>query len=241
MTDFVALARDLAHRARGQVDKRCSGCKETFPAGGFNRCASGRYGLHNHCRKCQKASKRRYYLANREKEIAAGAAYAMRPEVRQARVDRYASDHAFRAEQLAKNRVRRRTPEARQKANLARAALIERSPTTKAAIYTRARIRKALLGINKSASTLRLVGCSYDQLVTHLEYLFKPGMSWANYAYRGWHIDHRRPCASFDLTDPVQQAACFHYTNLRPEWRYENQSKGSKLLDETSQALGAKG
>ena len=41
--------------------------------------------------------------------------------------------------------------------------------------------------------------------------------------------DHIRPCASFDLTDPEQQRACFHYTNLQPLWAFDNLSKGAKV------------
>jgi len=52
-------------------------------------------------------------------------------------------------------------------------------------------------------------------------------MSWDNYGYRGWHIDHIRPCASFDLTDPEQQRECFHYTNLQPLWWQDNLRKGT--------------
>ena len=46
--------------------------------------------------------------------------------------------------------------------------------------------------------------------------------------FRGWHIDHIKPCASFDLTDPKQQQQCFHYSNLQPLWWYDNLSKGDK-------------
>lgn len=87
----------------------------------------------------------------------------------------------------------------------------------------------------KSAPTLDLLGCGIEDLVRHLESQFVVGMSWENYGawQRGqpmtWHIDHIRPCASFDLTDPDQQRACFHYTNLQPLWARDNMSKNDRL------------
>jgi hypothetical protein len=56
-------------------------------------------------------------------------------------------------------------------------------------------------------------------------------MTWENWALDGWHIDHIRPCCSFDLTDPEQQKKCFHYSNLQPLWAEENWSKGGKWVD----------
>jgi hypothetical protein len=100
----------------------------------------------------------------------------------------------------------------------------------------RNRIRTALNGNGKSASTEDLIGCSFDQLRDHLEKQFLPGMTWSNNTTNGWHVDHVRPCASFDLTDPVQQRQCFHYSNLRPMWAAENRSKGKKV-DESSPLL----
>ena len=64
--------------------------------------------------------------------------------------------------------------------------------------------------------------------MAHLEALFQPGMTWDNHAIDGWHIDHIRPCTSFDLTDPEQQRQCFHYTNLQPLWAFDNISKSDK-------------
>ena len=63
-----------------------------------------------------------------------------------------------------------------------------------------------------------------DQLRKHLEQLFKPGMAWDNYGL--WHIDHKKPCASFNLSDTAQQKACFHHTNLQPLWANANLRKG---------------
>jgi hypothetical protein len=78
----------------------------------------------------------------------------------------------------------------------------------------------------KSARTMELVGCTVQELMAYLKARFKPGMAWTNHGE--WHIDHIKPCASFDLTDPEQQKACFHYTNLQPLWGGENIRKGAK-------------
>lgn len=96
------------------------------------------------------------------------------------------------------------------------------------AAVLRARLNGSLNGRRKAAHTQTLVGCSLAELVAHIEQRFAPGMSWANYGYRGWHIDHVRPCASFDLRVPSQQRRCFHYTNLQPLWAADNLRKGSR-------------
>jgi hypothetical protein len=88
------------------------------------------------------------------------------------------------------------------------------------------RVRNVLDG-SKSASTMKLVGCDIDWLKAWFEIQFKPLMTWENYG-PAWHIDHIKPCAKFDLTDPDQQKLCFHFTNLQPMWASDNSSKGAK-------------
>lgn len=93
----------------------------------------------------------------------------------------------------------------------------------------RTRIRYALSSqsARKMHRTIDLVGCSVSHLASHLESLFRPGMSWDN---RGeWHVDHIIPVAKFDLADPEQQAAAFHYTNLQPLWAEENRIKSDRV------------
>ena len=92
----------------------------------------------------------------------------------------------------------------------------------------RKRLLKVLNGRRKSGRMVELLGCSSDQLRSHLESLWQPGMTWANYGVYGWHIDHIRPCASFDMSDPKQQAECFHHTNLQPLWAKDNIAKGAR-------------
>lgn len=89
----------------------------------------------------------------------------------------------------------------------------------------RARIRNAMKGLDKSKATGELMGCSWKELQDHLSSQFREGMSWDNHGIHGWHIDHIRPCNSFDLRDPEQQKLCFHYTNLQPLWAHENLEK----------------
>jgi hypothetical protein len=93
----------------------------------------------------------------------------------------------------------------------------------------RSRVSSIVRGKDKSAKTMELLGCSIEQLRGHLEAKFAPGMSWSNYGKFGWHIDHIRPCASFDFNDRDQQRECFHYTNLQPLWAADNIRKKDKL------------
>jgi hypothetical protein len=81
----------------------------------------------------------------------------------------------------------------------------------------------------KLGTTIELTGCSIQELKTHLESKFKEGMTWQNHGK--WHIDHIRPCSSFNLTDKIEQQKCFHYTNLQPLWANENLSKGNRYID----------
>ncbi len=94
-----------------------------------------------------------------------------------------------------------------------------------------ARLRLAVheAGTGKHANTMALVGCSIEELRLYLESKFLPGMTWDNYGLFGWHIDHIRPCVSFDLTKPEEQRRAFAYTNLQPLWATDNLKKGDSL------------
>ena len=81
---------------------------------------------------------------------------------------------------------------------------------------------------SKKYNIEEIIGCSISELKKHLEAQFQPGMTWENRGNTGWHIDHIKPKSSFDLSDPEQQKACFHYTNLQPLWEADNLKKGAK-------------
>jgi len=110
---------------------------------------------------------------------------------------------------------------------------LKTDPDFKLKMQLRHRIYLALKvkGISKSKRTMKLLGCTVEELWKHLESKFQPGMTKENYGK--WHVDHIRPCASFDLTDPKQQSICFHYTNLQPLWAKDNIRKGAKYEHRT--------
>lgn len=99
-----------------------------------------------------------------------------------------------------------------------------------------ARIRKAIKqqAGEKAYKTIELLGCTVEFAAKYLESKFQPEMTWDNYGFGDdkWNIDHIRPCASFDLSDPEQQKQCFHYTNLQPLWQKDNFLKRDKWLND---------
>ena len=101
-------------------------------------------------------------------------------------------------------------------------------PVFRAVSNLRSRMHRHVSGVNHSDYCEKLIGLSYGEFRLYMESKFKEGMSWGNYGWATWHIDHIRPCASFDLTDIEQQKECFHYTNLQPLWAKDNIKKGAK-------------
>jgi hypothetical protein len=82
--------------------------------------------------------------------------------------------------------------------------------------------------ITKKNTTFEIVGCNPKELKEHIEKQFKIGMSWENYGYYGWHIDHIIPLSSAKTEEDVYRLS--HYTNLQPLWGEENYKKGNKLI-----------
>lgn len=116
----------------------------------------------------------------------------------------------------------------RENINLWQRCRMGYDPSARIARNLRTRLVKALRGSPKLSTSLELFGCTKEDLVKHLESQFQSGMTWNNYGLHGWHIDHIKPCASFDLTLDEEQRKCFHYTNLQPLWAKDNLKKGAR-------------
>lgn len=91
------------------------------------------------------------------------------------------------------------------------------------------RYRMALTNVKSiTGELLEHLGCSIEEARMHIENQFQPGMTWENHGLHGWHIDHIRPVASFDLYDIEDRRKCFHYSNLQPLWAADNIAKSDK-------------
>ena len=93
-------------------------------------------------------------------------------------------------------------------------------------------LRRRLSEFIKSTSRreVHLFGCSAHFMRRHIESQFKRGMTWEN--RKEWHIDHIRPCASFEFVEKSDALICFNWKNLRPVFASVNARKGSKWRGE---------
>jgi hypothetical protein len=165
-----------------------------------------------------RASGRQWYQSNREKVLAQNKAYAEnpanKPRLKQWRKKHYAANR----EKIIARAIKWR----REKCQTDPVAAVENRMRNRVFHALRAHLKGTAKG---SVNTVALVGCTMPQLAAYLEAQFLPGMTWEN--RRKWHIDHKRPCSAFDLSDPAQQHECFHYSNLQPLWASDNLAKSS--------------
>jgi hypothetical protein len=106
---------------------------------------------------------------------------------------------------LFKQRLRCKTDEYKQKRNKKFKIRYKNDVTLKIQNRLRCRLWECLKvkGLKKTYKASELLGCSVPNFIKYIELLFRVGMTWNNYG--DWHIDHIRPCASFDLSDLDQQ------------------------------------
>ena len=82
----------------------------------------------------------------------------------------------------------------------------------------------------KNKRSMEYFACTVEHFYTYIESLFTDEMSWDNQGKkaedkRGWQLDHRRPCASFDFNNEEEIYMCFHWSNYQPLWAEDNNKK----------------
>ena len=220
------------------LKKICTTCKQELNIKEFSKQPRGKYGVKARCKRCTNAYNRSYREKNqdtlRKKQK---LYYDQNKDKCSERWKKYYQKNKVRL--LEKKKLYRNSPHGKRiekiyyKKYLAVALQRRRirrkiDTSYRISCNLRHRVGMSITKGYKSKQTMDLLGCSINDLKKHLSSLFQDGMSWKNYGRGGWHIDHIRPCSSFDLTDPEQQKQCFHYTNLQPLWEIDNLRKGSK-------------
>lgn len=99
----------------------------------------------------------------------------------------------------------------------------------KANIGARIRIALKRQGTSKTSKSISLLGCSVRFFREWIEWQFEPGMTFDNYGFNTWHLDHVVPLALFDLSNREVQRYAFNWRNVRPAWGKPNLSKNAKL------------
>lgn len=215
--------------------KTCGKCNATLPATPehFPKCKTGMFGLATTCRPCQKKINSQRWTENKEELYKTYASWrsANKDRVRELKKKYY---HRDREKNRLLQQIRRQDPTIRAKKR-AYMRVYEREkrkndPAFHMMCLLRRRLHRALDGKQRAGQTIELAGCDMPTLMRHIESLWQPGMSWENHSQHGWHVDHIKPCAAFDLSDPIQQKECFHYTNLQPLWASDNHKKSKKYI-----------
>ena len=89
---------------------------------------------------------------------------------------------------------------------------------------------------NKDSNFASYIGCSLEDLRSHIEQQFEPWMNWGNHgSYDNnvltWQIDHINPLSSAATADELVKL--LHFSNLRPLKAEDNLKKGDMQNDNT--------
>ena len=194
--------------------KVCTKCGIEKELTEFYKAKDGIYGVRGDCKSCISDKGKEYRTNNKEKLVGRKKEYYERNKEK-------ILEQQKEYRQNNKDKLLRR----KKVYNIKRC---QNDPIFRMIKNYRTRTCKAYKNETKSKSTIELLGCTGIELANHLEKQFQPGMTHDNYGE--WHIDHIKPIASFDLSDPEQEQECFHYTNLQPLWAEDNLSKGHKQV-----------
>jgi len=178
---------------------------------------------------CQKRN-REYYLKNREKILKSNKKYALK---NRDKVKQYKKNYKIKnREKILKANRKYYLKNKDKKLKYQNKYRNKRYKTDigfKLKCILRRRLNNAINNNYKVGSAIKDLGCSIPELKKYIENQFKLGMTWENWGYDGWHLDHIKPLASFDLSDREQFLEACHYTNLQPLWKNENMSKSDKF------------
>lgn len=182
------------------MNKICTKCNISKSLLDFHKRKSSGDGYRTHCKSCRNKD----YEHNKETILQYDKEwYSKNKENKKAYVKKWSQDNRIRVAANHKKLISK---------------YLKENINYRLAHNLRNRLNKAIKNKYKTGSAVSDLGCSINQLKSHLESLFQPGMTWDNWSRTGWHIDHKEPLGSFDLADPEQLKVACNYLNLQPIW-----------------------
>lgn len=212
------MPKKIPHKFKNGLEyKRCSKCTSYKLLKEFNRNSKNWDKKHNQCYSC-----RTEYRDKNKKKIS--LQQKKKYQKNKEKIKKYKQEY-------------RKKPENKARRNKNNKERYKEDPQHRLLHSARCRLNQALKaqGIKKTKTTMTLCGCTLNTLKRHIEKQFTDGMSWN--LRSSFHIDHIVPCAAFNLSDEIEQGACFWYVNLQPLPPSINISKNAKFKVEDKDRL----
>lgn len=181
--------------------KTCKICAMDQDITSFSKNKCNKDGYHNQCKTCSNLKEKERYKKN--------------PEPIKTR------NKVYRENNQEKVRTQRRSSQNKK---------LKSDPKTKITRNLRNRLWYALRnkGWDKTTHFTEYIGCSYEELLLHLENQFSSEMTWNNQGLL-WEIDHILPLSlSIDKEDMFNRC---HFTNLKPMLIADNRRKSNKIAN----------
>jgi len=205
--------------------KKCSVCKTEKPLDAFSKHRCRRDGFNSSCRVCRSKADKAYSTKHKEK---------IKAYLR----DYYQKNKQKAKEYQIKNKERRRVNkknwDLKNKEHVRQYIKTKwkNNPAFRIGETIRIALRQFLKNPHYKAKQMLDIGCTAEELKYHIEKQFEPGMTWDNWGYYGWHLDHKIPLSHFDLTIRAEYLKACNFANIQPLWREVNKAKSNKLIKE---------
>lgn len=218
---FLKKLHSYAIRVNLTYMKKCSKCLETKPLIEFYKKIRYTDGYDYTCKQCQRPGENERNKRPKSNHIKTVSRELRKLE--QARVSLALgniSQEKYNEVLWAYKESKRDSQNERQRKRY------KSDPAFRAIRNVRSRLKRFLNSKNKYSKSL---GCSVQELRSHIEHQFQSGMSWENYGM--WELDHVIPLALAFQRGPEAFTEACNYKNLQPLWKIDHDIKTRKDVD----------
>lgn len=211
-----------------ELEKFCFTCSLLKPCSDFNKQSRSKDGLQSRCKSCFV----KYRCERKEKTKEYNKSYRA---INLEKLKKSKAEYKLLNKETIKEKNKEYNKKNKERRNAYHRERIKRDIQYRLRhnfrAYMSLSIRKNLSKIGRDevfCGKLKHLDYSIQELICHIESMFKDGMSWSNYGIKTWHIDHIKPLFMFDLSDKDQLREAWSLKNLQPLFAKENLSKNKK-------------